>query len=99
MGRWRSGVVKYFLDHTTEDEVVLNKYVLRLYGLKHGFFDGDTKLSLVKRYNGAIFNQITKELRTLMDHPPNEWVVVDVDAEEPIVRCFRRTYLKRLVRD
>lgn len=100
MGQWKSGVVKHFLDHTTEDEVVLNKYVLRLYGLEHDFFDGPTKrgkYSLIKRCNGAIFNQITKELRTLMDHAPDEWVVVDVDVEEPIVRCFRRTYLERLV--
>jgi len=102
MGRWKSGVVKHLLDHTTEDEVVLNKYILRLYGLERGFLDGPPqrgKFSLSKRYNGAIFTQIKKELRILMEHPPDEWVVVDVDMEEPMVRCFRRSYLERLVKD
>ena len=100
MGRWKSGVVKHFLDHTKEDEVVLNKFILRRYGLEREFLNGcHGRPSLAKRYNGPIFLQIVKELRTLMDHPPEEWVVVDVDMEAPMVRCFRRSYLERLVRD
>lgn len=98
---WKSGVVKHYLEHTDQEEVVLTKYILRSHGVKHGFYSGPRKIGRfnpAKRCNGVILAQICRELRDLMDHSPEDWIVVDIDPEAPSLRAFKREYLEKLVR-
>lgn len=98
---WKSGVVKHYLEHTDQEEVLLNKYILRSHGVKHGFYTGPRRIGRfnpAKKDNGVVLAQICRELRDLMEHPPEGWIIVDIDYEAPSVRAFRRNYLEDLVR-